>query len=65
MIRVDIRSDGWVEIQARKCLLVLTKAEFIRGLKRDNTWRRRWALEHRPLEAQERKSSSEREISWT
>jgi hypothetical protein len=44
--RVEIR-DGWVLIPVPKALLVLSKDEFIRGLRRGKQWRRRQALRAR------------------
>jgi hypothetical protein len=52
MVDIEIRGN-WVEIRANKCLLVLTKAEFIASLKRGKAWRRRQALAARLVQAGE------------
>jgi hypothetical protein len=39
--------DGLYHVQGPKCLLVLTKAELIRALRRGKWWKRRQALQAR------------------
>jgi hypothetical protein len=39
--------DGLYHVQGPKCLLVLTKAELIRSLRRGRWWKRRQALQAR------------------
>jgi hypothetical protein len=46
MITIEIR-DGRYVITLPKCVLVLTKAEFIQGLRRGKWWRRREAMQAR------------------
>ena len=45
-MHIEIR-DGWVLIPAPKMLVVLSKAEFIRALRRGKQWRRREARQAR------------------
>jgi hypothetical protein len=47
-MRVEIR-EGWVLIQAPKALVVLSKEEFIRALRRGKQWRRRQAMQAREI----------------
>jgi hypothetical protein len=46
MIGVEIR-EGLYILTLPKCILVLTKAEFIQALRRGKWWRRREALQAR------------------
>jgi hypothetical protein len=46
MIELAIR-DGWVLVHPGTCVLVLSKGEFIRALKRGKSWRRADALAQR------------------
>jgi hypothetical protein len=45
-MRVEIR-DGWVLMPMPKALLVLSKDEFVRALRRGKQWRRRQAMRAR------------------
>jgi hypothetical protein len=38
---------GWVILQLSKAVLVLTRAEFLRGLKRGKSWQRQQQAERR------------------
>ena len=51
MVDMEIR-EGWVLVQAPKCLLVLSREEFTAALKRGKAWRRSQAMAAR-LGAQE------------
>ena len=51
MVDLEIR-EGWVLVQAPKCLLVLSREKFIAALKRGKPWRRSQAMAAR-LGAQE------------
>jgi hypothetical protein len=46
MIEVTVR-DGFYLVTLPKCVLVLTKAEFIRALARGKWWKRRQAMRAR------------------
>jgi hypothetical protein len=41
------RAEGWVLVEIPKAVLVLTKAEFLQGLRRGKWWRHLHALERR------------------
>jgi hypothetical protein len=43
-------AEGWVLIDIPKALVVLTRREFIAGLKRGKAWKRRQALKVRQAE---------------
>jgi hypothetical protein len=57
MIGIEVK-DGFYLISLPKCLVVLTKAEFIQALRRGKWWRRREALAARvpPVEPRPRPS---------
>jgi hypothetical protein len=44
--------DGWYVLAIDKAVLVLTKAELLRGLRRGKWWRRRQALQPRHVTMQ-------------
>jgi len=48
--------DGWFLLQAPKCLLVLTRQQFIDALRRGKAWRRHAALTQRLEEASDAKT---------